>query len=164
MNWFDILIAIIFVYSVTTGYRTGLIKQIASLTGIIAAAILSGKISQLIYPLIKNIAQIPSFATMPMAFVIAFIIIISSIYIVVKMLENIVSTFRMGILNKVCGSIFCFAKWSIIISIIINLFVTLDNGNKLLNKNIEKESKSFRYMSILAPKLIPYLKFDKLNN
>lgn len=164
MNWFDILISIVFVYCITSGYRSGLIKQITSLAGIIVAAILSGKISELIYPIIKNIEQIPAYITMPLSFVIAFLVIITCFYIVRKMLESIVKTFKMGTLNKICGSIFCFAKWSISISIVLNVIVALDNDNKLISKNIENESKSFQYIRELAPEIVPYLKFDKLKN
>jgi len=162
MNWFDIIIIIVFIYCIISGYKSGLIKQLTALVGIIVAAILSGKISDFFYPYIKDFSQIPDYVKVPFSFIIAFLLILSLFYIIGGMLESIIKTLKMGILNKLCGSVFCFAKWCLAISILLNVVVTLDDNKQLINKNIEKESKTFTYVQQLAPKIIPYLKFDQL--
>lgn len=162
MNWFDIIIIIVFIYCIISGYKSGLIKQLTALAGIIVAAILSGKISDLIYPYIKDFSQIPDYVKVPFSFIISFLIILSLFYIIGGMLESIINTLKMGVLNKLCGSIFCFAKWCVAISILLNVVIALDDNNQLMNKNIEKKSKTFTFVQQLAPEIIPYLKFDKL--
>lgn len=162
MNWFDILIIIVTLYCILSGYRSGFIKQLSSLVGVVVSAMLSGKIADLIFPYIKNIGQTPDYITAPMSFVVAFLIILIAFFILGRMLETIVKTLKMGILNKLCGSAFCLIKWFFLISIIINVLTTLDDENKLINKNITEESKTFIYIQKFGPKIIPYLKFDLL--
>ena len=162
MNWFDIIIIIVLIYCIISGYKSGLIKQLTALAGIIIAALLSGKISDSIYPYIKDFTEIPEYVKAPFSFIIAFLIILSLFYIIGGMLESIIKTLKMGTLNKLCGSIFCFAKWCFAISILLNVVTTLDDNNQLINPNIEKESKTFTYVQQLAPQIIPYLRFDKL--
>lgn len=162
MNWFDVLVIIILIYCLISGYKSGLIKQLTALVGIVVAAMLSGKVADFILPYVQGVNKIPDYIPVPLSFIIAFLVILCIFFAVGGMLESIIKTLKMGFLNKICGSIFCIIKWTFVLSIILNLLLALDKERTLVNKNIEKESQTFSYIQQLAPAIIPYLKFDIL--
>lgn len=160
MNWFDIFIIIVIIYCSIKGYKSGLIKQLTSLVGLIAAAILSGQISTIIYPYIQGFAQLPNYLTSPLSYIIAFAIIILFFYLIGTMLDSMIKTIKIGTLNKLAGVILCVAKWVIAISIILNIIIKADEHQQLVTGRIQNRSITYQYIQPIAPLIIPYLKFN----
>lgn len=160
MNWFDICIVIVIIYCIIKGYKTGLVKQLSTLAGLIVGAVLSGKLSVLILPYIQHIKQIPDYMTAPLSYALTFLIIISSFYLLGTMMEEILKTVKMGTLNKLAGVVLCLTKWLFVISIVINLIVQADEHHQLLAPKIRNRSATYKYIQPFAPKLVPFLKFN----
>lgn len=159
MIWFDIFIIIVTLYSITKGYRSGIVKQFTSLSGLIIGAIIAGKISTIIYPYVKELTHISEPILASVSYIVAFALIIIFFYIIGKMLESIIKAIKMNFLNKLLGSIFCIAKWYIAISIVLNLLIKLDTDKQLISDSMIKKSYSFHYIQKIAPTIIPYLQF-----
>ena len=75
MTWFDILIYIVVIYCVFKGYKTGLIKQLATLAGLIAGAILSGQISSILLPVLQGKSHSSEYILAPLSYMLAFALI-----------------------------------------------------------------------------------------
>lgn len=159
MNWFDLFILIVVAYCALSGYKSGLIRQLASLVGFATAAILSGQISTIIEPHIKKASNIPEYLVDSLSYALSFLVIMIFFYILGRMLESIVKSIKMGTLNRIGGSVLCLAKWVLVVSIILNIIIRIDNKKQLTN-NIEKDSISYRYIQPIAPSIIPYLQFN----
>ncbi len=160
MNWFDICIFVVIIYCLIKGYKTGLVKQLSTLAGLIVGAVLSGKLSILILPYIQHIKPIPHYMTAPLSYAVTFLIIISSFYLLGTMMEEILKTVKMGTINKLAGVALCITKWLFAISIIINLIVQADEHHQLITPKIQNGSKTYQYIQPFAPKLVPFLKFS----
>lgn len=160
MNWFDICIFIVIIYCIIKGYKTGLVKQLSTLAGLIVGAVLSGKLSILILPYVQHIKQIPHYMAAPLSYAITFLIIISSFYLLGTMMEEILKTVKMGTLNKLAGVALCLTKWLFAISIVVNLIVQADEHHQLIAPKIQNGSATYKYIQPLAPKLVPFLKFN----
>lgn len=160
MNWFDICIVIVIIYCIIKGYKTGLVKQLSTLAGLIVGAVLSGKLSILVLPYIQHIKQIPEYMTAPLSYALTFLIIITSFYLLGTMMEEILKTVKMGTLNKLAGIALCLTKWLFAISIIVNLIVQADEHHQLLAPKIQNGSATYKYIQPFAPKLVPFLKFS----
>lgn len=160
MNWFDICIFIVIVYCVIKGYKTGLVKQLSTLAGLIVGAILSGKLSVLILPYVQHIKQISPYMAPPLSYALTFLIIIACFYLLGTMMEEILKTVKMGTLNKLAGIALCLTKWLFAISIVINLIVQADEHHQLIAPKIQNGSASYKYIQPFAPKLVPFLKFS----
>jgi len=160
MNWFDIIIAIILVYAFFRGYRSGFIKQLASLAGIIACILLSSKVSFLILPYLREWGSIPQNLVEPAAFITSFLLIFAVFMILGHMLQTIINTIKLGLLNRLAGAALSIAKWFFIISVIINLLERIDKDRTLIPEDISEKSKTYRYIKPLAPEIATYLKFD----
>lgn len=164
MNWFDIFILILLIYCTINGYKSGLVKQLASSAGIIIGAIISGKISSIIYPYIQNILETPTYLTAPLSYIIAFLFILLFFYIIGMMLNTIVNTIKMGTLNKLAGVVLCSAKWIILVSILINIVSKADEHDKWTEEKMSKNSLTYSYIQPIAPKIIPFLRFSFESN
>lgn len=160
MNWFDICIFIVIIYCIIKGYKTGLVKQLSTLAGLIVGAVLSGKLSILILPYVQHIKQIPHYISAPLSYAITFLIIISAFYLLGTMMEEILKTVKMGTLNKLAGVALCLTKWLFAISIILNLIVQADEHHQLITPKIQNGSSTYKYIQPFAPKLVPFLKFS----
>lgn len=160
MNWLDILVIIVALYSIIKGYRSGLIKQLASLASVIACILLSGKIATMLLPYIHYFEKIPKNLSEPAAFILAFIIIFLAFMLLGHMLQSILHTMKLGTFNKLAGATLSFSKWMIIVSLILNLFIKIDKERLIISDKLDTQSKTYRYVQPIAPKITPYLNFD----
>ena len=159
MNWFDIFILIVVAYCLLSGYKSGFVRQLTYLAGVIVAGVLSGQISEIIEPHIKKTAKIPEYFVDSLSYAVSFLIIIIFFYILGRMLESILKSIKMGTINRLAGAVLCLAKWIFAISIILNIIVRLDDKQQL-TKYITDNSISYTYIQPIAPLIIPYLKFN----
>lgn len=157
MNWFDIIILIVAGYSILKGFKTGFVKQLASLGGLLAGAILSGQVSYILEPYMHKVSE--RFAA-PLSYMIAFVLIITAFAIVGHMLHEILETVKLGTLNRLAGAALCFSKWILAISILINLISKADENKRLISDNFRKKSRTFNSVQAIAPIIVPYLKFE----
>lgn len=160
MNWFDIIIIIVIVYSIFKGYRSGLVKQLASLAGIIACILLSNKVAFIVLPYLRHWGIFPDSLVEPAAFITSFLLIFAFVLVLGHMLQTILESVKMGLLNKLGGVVICLAKWLIIVSLILNLVEKMDKDHSLIAEDISRQSKTYIYVQPLAPAITPYLKFD----
>ncbi len=158
MNWFDICIFIVTAYCFIKGYKTGFVKQLTTLAGLVVGAMLSGKLSALILPYIQHVVSPTMAATL--SYTVTFLIIIGGFYLLGTMMEEILKTVKMGTLNKLAGAALCLTKWLFVISIVLNLIVKADEHFQFITPKIRDNSASYKYIQPFAPTLIPFLKFN----
>lgn len=160
MNWLDIIIVIIVVYCIFEGYKTGLIKQLATLAGFIVGAVLSGTISSIILPILQSKIGSSENILGPLSYILAFTAIMIVFYLLGSMIQSIVETVKMGALNRLAGIVLCLAKWVFVTSILLNLILKTDTNKALITDNTINKSKTFKYVQPFAPRIVPFLKFD----
>lgn len=160
MNWFDIIIVIVAAYSIFKGYSSGLVKQLASLVGIIASILLSNKVAFIILPYLRNWEIFPDSLVEPAAFITSFLLIFAVVMVLGHMLQTILESIKLDSLNKIGGVVICLAKWLIVVSLILNLVEKMDKDHSLIAEDISEKSKAYPYIQPIAPAITPYLKFD----
>lgn len=160
MNWLDIIVLVVAVYSIFKGYSSGLVKQLASLAGIVACILLSNKVSFIILPYLRDWGIFPESLIEPAAFIISFLSIYAVVSLLGYMLHTILESVKLGLLNRIGGIVLCLAKWLIILSLVLNLIEKMDKNHSLISEDIAEKSKTYPYISPIAPAITPYLKFD----
>lgn len=160
MNWLDIIVAVVVVYSIFKGYSSGLIKQLASLVGVIACILLSGKVSLIILPYLREWNIFPDSLVEPAAFIMSFLSIFAVVTLLGYMLQTILESIKLGFVNRIGGIVICLAKWLIVLSLVLNLVERMDKNHNLISEDISEKSKTYPYVRPLAPAITPYLKFD----
>lgn len=159
MNWFDVIILIIIIGSSIRGFSSGLIKQLASLAGLILGAIFAGQAASFIFPYLKEIINGEDYFIKPISYLLAFICIMIIFLLLGKILQGIFKAIKLNFINKLAGAFFSTAKWLIIISIIINLLSEFDSKEYILKKDVKENSKTYSKIKNIAPYFIPFLDF-----
>lgn len=160
MTWFDILIYIVVTYCVFKGYKTGLIKQLATLAGLIAGAILSGQISSILLPVLQGKSHSSEYILAPLSYMLAFALIMLAFYLLGTLIQGVIEAAKMGTLNRLAGVVLCLVKWMLAISIVINLIGKIDSKHYIISEDTINRSKMYKYVQPFAPHIVPFLKFE----
>jgi membrane protein required for colicin V production len=160
MNWFDLLVIILFVAAFVRGCFSGFIMQAASLAGIILGAIFAGKLSEIIAPKLAELTNATPHIIGPLSYIVAFIAILVALFFAGKLLESFADALEMNTLNRLAGGFFSAAKWIIIFSILLNLLVEFDQNKSIIKEDVRETSHTYPLMTEIAKTVIPYLRFD----
>lgn len=160
MNWFDLVVLILAVLTLVKGFFSGLVMQVASLAGLILAAIFAGQLSTILAPKLIELTNASPHIVGPLSYIIAFILIIVALLFAGKLLQSFVDAIKMNTLNRLAGALFCCAKWIVVFSILMNLLVEFDQDQKVVKEDIRKQAISYPYIMDIAQTVIPYLRFD----
>lgn len=160
MNWFDLVVVVLVIITLIKGFFSGLVMQIASLAGIILGAIFAGQLSGILAPKLIQLTQASPHIVGPLSYIVAFLIIIIILLFAGKLLESFIEAIKMTTLNRLTGALFCCAKWIIIFSIIMNLFVEFDQGKNIIKEDIRENAHSYPIVMDIARTVIPFLRFD----
>jgi len=160
MNWFDLVVVILVLITLVKGFFSGLVMQIASLAGLILGAIFAGQLSGLIAPKLIELTNASPHIIGPLSYIVAFILIIVALFFAGKLIESFVDALKMTILNRLAGAIFCCAKWVVLFSILLNLFVEFDQNKVYIKEDVRENSHTYHYITEISRTVIPYLRFD----
>lgn len=121
MNWLDIVILVILAISVLTGLKTGIIKAILSLAGVIVGVILAGRYymalaEQLTFIPQENWARIAAFALILIG-----VMLIAGI--LAGILKWLVSLVLLGWVNRLGGAVFGFVLGVIFCAALLAIWV-----------------------------------------
>ena len=104
MNWLDIVILVVLVMATIFGLRTGIIKAVLSLAGLIFGVILAGRYYA---PLAEQLTFIPQAGA---AKIVAFALILIGVMVIAgvlaKLLKWAVSVVMLGWVNRLGGAVF----------------------------------------------------------
>ncbi len=119
MNWLDIVIIILFVFSIISGVANGLIKSFFGLVGFVVGIVIAGR-------LYISFAKVLSFIPEQAAQITAFVIILILVLIVASLLgwlfTKIISATPLGILNRLLGGVFGLLSGAFFVAIILALW------------------------------------------
>lgn len=161
MNTLDLIILIPIVFGFIQGLFKGLVKELTSFVvvviGIYGAKLLTTPFEKLLL----NIAFLSPQITKPLAFLLGFIIIAIGLFILAHLLDKTLSFIQLGGLNKFFGGIVGGLKYLLILSILLNVFDTVDNHFHLINKTTKEQSLTYSKVLKIAPILWKEVKDKK---
>jgi len=163
MNYFDIIIIIPLIWGAYKGFKKGIIIEVASfialglgIWGGMKFSSISAKYLSEAFDIAENIMPLISFA-------VTFILIVIVVFTLAKMIQKIVSMVALGFINKAAGALFGMLKFSLIMSVIINLTNTLNKQVTFIEPEMENASILYKPMGRVAQIIIPGLKSININ-
>jgi len=161
MNWLDIILLLLMAGGVVSGFKNGLIGEIASLAalvfGIWGAVKFSGWTGQQLTDL-----GIQSQYMHIIAFVVTFIVIVILIQVLAKFLNKTLESLALGFVNRLAGIVVGILKSVLILSVLLLVLDSVDDQNKLMNEEIKENSLLYEPMVNLVPSLLPFLPLEEL--
>ena len=121
MNWLDIVIIAVLIISTIVGLRTGIIKAVLSLAGLIIGVILAGRYY---VPFSEQLAFIPQ---ANVAKIVAFVIILIGVMVIAGVLASLlkwtVSVVMLGWVNRLGGALFGLVLGAILFSALLATWI-----------------------------------------
>jgi membrane protein required for colicin V production len=160
MNYLDFIIGALVIISAITGYRKGLIHQLASLAALILGIYIAVKFSKLFAPFVLDHFTTSENTAKVIAFIALFILVVIGILLLGKFLHKTFEDVELGLINKIGGSVFSVAKLVFILSaIMVLLRLSIIHLHWPNIKDIEK-SALYKPVEAMAPAIFPYLKME----
>jgi len=150
MNFLDIILAIPIVLLAISGYRRGLIKEIASLAALILGLYFAIYFSDVVAKYLIEYFDVSERYVFIAAFILTFIGVVILVSILGKMLDKVASLAALGIINKFLGLVFGVLKGIILMSVLILLFNMIDSKSNILKQESRDESMLYHPLSEVA--------------
>jgi membrane protein required for colicin V production len=157
MNWIDLIIVVLIILSVVSGFTNGLVKEVASLAGLIlgiwGAIRFSSFTAAKLYDWFDMSGQYVGIT----AFIVTFCVIVVIIHFIGILADKIVDAVSMGFLNRLLGMFFGAIKNILIMSVIFSVLNAIDARRPFLSKEKIEESKLYNPISDIVPAIFPVL-------
>lgn len=157
MNIFDIITAIVLVWAIVSGWRSGFVAQLLSLAGIVVGLILAVRVG----------AQIglwlgidPKYAAVA-GFAITFVATIIIALVLTKFLKAMLSFIGLHALDTLLGIVLSILKFALILSVAYAAFGTLNDDLRLVEKQYIDSSRTFAPVRKASESVFPYIEWLK---
>ena len=161
MNILDLIVIAILIWSIVNGFTKGFVVQVFSLAALIIGVFCAYKFSHFVAGFIADsLSTDPTFTNI-IAFTITFIGVWILVYMLGKIIHQIVQTVMLGIFNRILGAIFAFLKTAFVLGIMLIVFESLNTKMNIVSQ--ETVSKSFTYKPLkrVSSLIFPYLSFGE---
>lgn len=121
----DIILIIIAAVAGITGYRSGIIRQIGSLVGLVVAVLLCRVLGPATVGAITPATTEHETLYTVLAYTILFLIGFFGVKLIAHLLHLVVSALKLGLIDRLTGAIFRIALWILAVSIALNLYFAI---------------------------------------
>lgn len=164
MNYIDIVLVLLLIFSAISGFRKGLIVELASLAALILGIWGAIEFSDITSEfLVENFNWEPDYLNI-ISFVITFVVIVILVHIVGNVVNKLVETVMLGFINKLAGLAFGILRAALVLSIILVVFDKIDEDVEILSSKAKKESRLYEPIRNFAPSIFPFIDFWDDNN
>jgi membrane protein required for colicin V production len=162
MNYIDIILGLILIFSAIGGYKNGLIAEVASLAALILGIWGAIHFSDITTELLIKYFDLKSDNLNIISFGVTFIVIVILVHIVGNVVNNMFDSGVLGITNKLGGMVFGLVRSILFLSIVLMVFDKIDNDVQILPKDARSKSRMYEPIRNIAPSIFPFI--DIWNN
>lgn len=155
MNFIDIIIVVLLIWSGYKGFRKGFIIEIASIFALLLGLWGGLNFSSFLTPYLQRWFSLNSEYTPLIAFSVIFVIILILVFLVAKLIEKLIKSVGLGLPNRLAGAVLGAAKTIIIISVLLMILNRYDVNGTLLKTETKQKSLLYKPLSELVIKVYP---------
>ena len=159
MTTLDIIILIVFAGSVLIGFRSGLLKQVGSLGGLVAGIVLCRLGSAWLSAVIagheaNGDPSAPTYTDIVLAHLILFIAGFCCVKTVAHFCRQLTHALSLGIVDRLGGVVFCLFEWMLVLSLILNLWRIVKPPTSIAAMSTLANGHAAPAIVALAPKVL----------
>lgn len=159
MTTLDIIILIVFAGSVLIGFRSGLLKQVGSLGGLVAGIVLCRLGSAWLSTVIagheaNGDPSAPTYTDIVLAHLILFIAGFCCVKTVAHFCRQLTHALSLGIVDRLGGVLFCLFEWMLVLSLILNLWLIIKPQISIAAMSTLANGHAAPAIVALAPKVL----------
>lgn len=161
MNWLDLVIILVLIGGIFSGFKNGFVGELASLAGLILGIWGAVKFSWWTSDLLEGLGF--TFSLMPVvAFIVTFLIIAIIMQIIAGLVSSLLKSLALNWINRIAGMVAGLAKAAIFASVILLVIDALDERQRILGEDTKKNSLLYEPVSELVPGLLPFVMIEDL--
>jgi len=146
MSYLDLFFGLIIAWGAYSGFSKGLIKELASIVGVIAGIFLAKNYYPYLDLKLKPIFESDANFISILSATVIFLITIMLFKIIAKILTKLLKIIALGLLNRIIGSVFGFIKTVLLLCILVFIFSNINRVISIIEA--EKLNQSFFYPKI----------------
>jgi membrane protein required for colicin V production len=157
MNYIDVILGLLLIFSVIGGFKNGLITEIASLAALILGIWGAIHFSYITTELLIKYLDLKSDYLNIISFGVTFIVIVILVHIVGNVVNNMFDSGVLGITNKLGGMVFGLARSILFLSIVLLVFDKIDNDVQIIPEETKAKSRMYEPIRNIAPSIFPFI-------
>jgi membrane protein required for colicin V production len=157
MNWIDLVIVVILIMSMVSGFINGLIREVASLAALILGIWGAIKFSGFTAAKLYDFFDMTGHYVGIIAFLITFGIIVVIIHFIGILADKVADAAALGFVNRLLGIAFGLFKTVLIMSVFFVILNAIDARRHFLPREKLEESIFFNPISDIAPAIFPVI-------
>ena len=157
MNYIDIILGLLLLFAAISGFRKGLVSELASLAALILGIWGAIEFSYITTDFLLENFDLQTKYLNIISFVITFVVIVILVHIVGSAVNKFIETAMLGFINKLAGLAFGILRSALILSIILVVFDKIDEDVEILSKEAKEESLLYEPIRNFAPSLFPFI-------
>ena len=146
MSYLDLFFGLAIAWGAYSGFSKGLIKELASILGVIIGVFLAKNYYPYLDIKLKPIFESEAGFISILSAILIFLLTIMVFKIIAKFLTKFLKIIALGLLNRIIGSVFGIFKTVLLLCILVFIFSNINNVTGIIKS--EKLSQSFFYSKI----------------
>lgn len=162
MNYIDIILGLLIIFSAIGGFKNGLVTEMASLAALILGIWGAIEFSYITTDLlIKYFSPETDYLNI-ISFAVTFVVIVILVHVVSGVINKMVNNGVLGITNKLAGMVFGVLRSVLFLSIVLMVFDKIDEDIKILPEDVKANSRMYEPIKNVATSIFPFI--DIWNN
>ena len=154
MSILDIILAVPMLALIFMGWRKGIVREVATLAGVLAGIWAAVHLSQMVAELLNLNGENAVLA----AFLVCFVGALVLAWMLGRIVESLLKAGNLSILNRVAGAVLGMLKALCILSVLLNTIVMLDTGEMILKPEQKENSILYKPVYTTGNRLTDSLK------
>lgn len=159
MNYIDVVLGLLLVFSAISGFRKGLVVELASLAALVLGIWGAIEFSYVTSDFLVENFDLQTKYLNIISFILTFVVIVILVHIIGNVVNKLVETVMLGFINKLAGLAFGILRAALILSIILVVFDKIDEDVQILSPEAKSESRLYDPIRNFAPSIFPFIDF-----
>ncbi|MBQ8703908.1 MAG: CvpA family protein [Bacteroidales bacterium] len=136
MTLLDILLTLPLLFFIFMGWKKGLVREVATLAGVLLGVWASVHLSQQVAPLLGLDGE----SAVLIAFIVTFLVALMLTYLLGRCIEGLMKAAKLSLLNRLAGALLGAAKALCILAVLLNFLVMIDSNEMILKPAVKEKS------------------------
>lgn len=158
MNILDIALLVCLIPALIQGLRKGFITQVVAIISLVLGGWLAYHFSSVVTGWLEQWLDISGPALGILSFILIFVVVITVLFLLGKVLEASVKIILLGWLNKLLGLVFALFKYALVIGLLIILFDSINGKFDFVSESYLDSSFMYSGLRSVSYAVFPYLK------
>ncbi|MBP5528379.1 MAG: CvpA family protein [Bacteroidales bacterium] len=136
MTILDILLALPLFFLIFMGWKKGLVREVATLAGVLVGVWASIHLSQQVAPLLGLDGE----SAVLIAFIVTFLVALILTYLLGRCVEGLMKAAKLSLLNRLAGALLGAVKALCVLAVLLNFLVMVDSNEMILKPAVKENS------------------------